>query len=98
MHIEASTNNDLEFNRTDFTSLVTCRTTCTMRFNQNTMVKTSSEQCSTAGDLATVNPTVKAAFDASENGLTAPSATNMAGSELALTQDIMDEHMALLKE
>ena len=94
MHIEASTNNP-RFNKTDFTALVTAAQLAQCD-STKTRWSRSLSMLDKGDDLATLNPTVKAAFDASENGLTAPSATNMAGSELALTQDIMDEHMALL--
>ena len=47
-------------------------------------------------DLATLDPTVKLAFDASEIGLNSPSATNMAGATLPLTQAIQDENSAML--
>lgn len=47
-------------------------------------------------NLATLNPAVKQAFDASETGLTSPSATNMSGATLSPTQAMKDENLAML--
>jgi len=47
-------------------------------------------------NLETLNPTIKQAFDASETGLTSPSATNMAGAILPPTQAMKDENLAML--
>ena len=91
-----TSSNGPRFNKSDFSALLTppqlaqCNST-------NTRWSRSLNMLDKGDDLATLNPTVNAAFLASEVGLTAPSATNMAGGEVALTQDITDEHMELLR-
>jgi len=95
MYISQSTKSPT-FNKTDFEALVTpaqlaqCETT-------TTRTSRTLEMLDKGDDLDTLNPTVKAAFDASEVGLSRPSATNMSGVEVALSQAIQDEHMALLR-
>jgi hypothetical protein len=95
MYISPSANS-ATFNKDDFEALVTpaqvaqCVTTTTRPDRKLEMLDKGD-------DLATLNPTVKAAFDASEVGLSRPSATNMSGVEVALSQAIQDEHMALLE-
>ena len=47
-------------------------------------------------DLATLNPTVKQAFDASESWPHHTSATNMSGAVISPTQAMKDENLAML--
>ena len=94
MEIQQKTRNPT-FNQTVFEGILT--TAQLSRCNSSTTSWSRSLSMLNKGrDLAALNPTVKLAFDASEMGLINPSATNIAGASLPLTQAIRDENLAML--
>ncbi len=94
MHIQQGNRNPT-FSKSVFEGLITpaqlaqCDST-------TTSLSRSLKMLNKGQDLATLNPTVKQAFDASETGLISPSATNMSGAVLSPTQAMKDENLAML--
>ena len=94
MHIQQKTKNPT-FNQTVFEGILTAAQLLQCN-SPTTSWSRSLNMLNKGQDLATLDPTVKLAFDASEIGLNSPSATNMAGATLPLTQAIQDENSAML--
>lgn len=94
MHIQQKTKNPT-FNQTVFEGILTAAQLLQCN-SPTTSWSRSLNMLNKGRDLATLDPTVKLAFDASEIGLNSPSATNMAGATLPLTQAIQDENSAML--
>jgi len=94
MHIQQRTKNPT-FNQTVFEGILTAAQLLQCN-SPTTSWSRSLNMLNKGRDLATLDPTVKLAFDASEIGLNSPSATNMAGATLPLTQAIQDENSAML--
>ena len=94
MHIKQKTRNPT-FNQNVFEGILTAAQLSQCN-TPTTSWSRSLKMLNKGRDLATLNPTVQLAFDASEMGLVSPSATNMAGALLPLTQAIRDENLAML--
>ena len=94
MHIKQKTRNST-FNQNVFEGILTPAQLSQCN-SPTTSWSRSLKMLNKGRDLATLNPTVKLAFDASEMGLVNPSSTNMAGALLPLTQAIRDENLAML--
>ena len=94
MHIQQKTKNPT-FNQTVFEGILTAAQLLQC-YSLTTSWSRSLKMLNKGRDLATLDPTVSLAYDASEMGLISPSATNMSGATLPLTQAIRDENLAML--